>query len=80
MRAARRREIDVLERSMTWALAGAIGAAVVATLALVSVDRVAANDCGSSCRNAYNQCRISTKGSPSCESQFTSCMQGCIRR
>lgn len=70
----------MLERSMTWGLAGAIGAAVLAALALVSVDRVTAGDCGSGCRDAYNQCRISTKGSPSCESKFTSCMQGCIRK
>jgi hypothetical protein len=71
----------VLGRKLNWALAGAV--AVITLLVAVgfaSIDRVSANQCGSSCRNAYNQCRISTKGSPSCESAFTSCMQSCIRK
>ena len=34
--------------------------------------------CTASCRNAYNQCRVQTKGHPQCDSQFTACMQNCI--
>lgn len=34
--------------------------------------------CTSSCRAQYNQCRISTKGSPSCDAQFAACMRRCI--
>jgi len=40
-------------------------------------ERAVADSCGAACRNAYNQCRIATKGSSSCEAQFTSCMQRC---
>lgn len=34
--------------------------------------------CAESCRAQYNQCRISTKGSPSCDAQFAACMRRCI--
>jgi hypothetical protein len=34
--------------------------------------------CTDSCRAQYNQCRISTKGSPSCDAQFAACMRRCI--
>ena len=53
------------------------GMALLAGVALLGAQPVAADDCGASCRNSYNQCRIATKGSASCESQFTSCMQHC---
>jgi hypothetical protein len=70
----------VLGRKLNWALAGALAVtALLAAFGFASIDRVSANQCGASCRNAYNQCRISTKGSPSCESAFTSCMQRCIK-
>jgi hypothetical protein len=35
--------------------------------------------CTSSCRAQYNQCRISTKGSSSCDAQFAACMRSCIQ-
>jgi hypothetical protein len=69
----------VLGRKLNWALLG--GFALLATLVAIGVgssDRVAAGQCGSSCKAAYNQCRISTKGSGSCEIAFTRCMQSCI--
>jgi hypothetical protein len=34
--------------------------------------------CTESCRSQYNQCRISTKGSPACDAQFAACMRRCI--
>jgi hypothetical protein len=62
------------------ALAAKIVAVAVLMASALILARPAAADCGSSCRNAYNQCRIATKGSASCESQFTSCMQSCRSR
>jgi hypothetical protein len=73
--------MNVVDCSRTWTLAAVgVAAALVAGLGLVPVEQVAADSCGAACRNSYNQCRIATKGSSSCESQFTSCMQGCRRK
>jgi hypothetical protein len=73
--------MDVLERRMSWALAAvAVFAALLAGAGLFSIDRASANACGSACQKAYNQCRIATKGSPSCEAQYTQCMQRCRKR
>jgi hypothetical protein len=69
----------VLGRKVNWALMS--GLVVIATLIAIGIglsDRVAAGQCGSNCKNEYNQCRISTKGSASCEIAFTRCMQSCI--
>jgi hypothetical protein len=77
-----RREIDVVDRKSFWALAaGAIAAALLAVSGLVATGPAdAEGGCGESCRAAYNQCRIATKGSSACEAAFTSCMQQCIKR
>jgi hypothetical protein len=73
--------MGVLERKMTWALgAAAVAAAVLAGASIISIEPAAADGCAARCRSAYNQCRISTKGSSSCEGAFTRCMQGCRRR
>ena len=37
-----------------------------------------ASSCRSTCLAQYNQCRISTKGSPSCDAQYQSCLQTCV--
>jgi len=72
--------MDVLEPRMTGAPAvAAFAAALVAGLAL-SIGTASAGDCGSACRDAYNQCRIKTKGAPSCDEQYTRCMQSCRKR
>ncbi|KAB2941802.1 MAG: hypothetical protein K8F92_18385 [Hyphomicrobium sp.] len=69
----------MLGRKLNWALASAVAvAALLIAIGLASIDRVSANQCGAGCKSAYNQCRISTKGSPSCEIAFTRCMQSCI--
>ena len=69
----------MLERKLNWALTGIFATlALLAALGLASVDGARANQCGASCKNSYNQCRISSKGSPSCEIAFTRCMQSCI--
>ena len=56
------------------ALAAALtGSAVDSTCALAQ-----SSSCRSTCLAQYNQCRISTKGSPSCDAQLQSCLQSCI--
>jgi hypothetical protein len=73
--------MDVLERKMTWALGVvALAAAILTGIGLVSVDRAFANKCLAACQSARNGCRISTKNSPSCEQQFTRCLQGCRKK
>lgn len=34
--------------------------------------------CRSACLAQYNQCRISSKGSPSCDVQYQACLRGCL--
>lgn len=36
------------------------------------------SSCRSTCLAQYNQCRISTKGSPACDQQYQACLQGCV--
>lgn len=47
------------------------------TFGEANVELAQADQCVSQCRSAHNQCRISTKGSPSCDAQLQSCMDGC---
>lgn len=71
----------MLGRRLNWALRTSL--LVLAALMAIGVgssERVAAGACGAGCKNEYNQCRIQTKGSPSCEIAFTRCMQSCILR
>jgi hypothetical protein len=73
--------LDVLESRLSWAPgAVAVAAALLVGFGMVWIGPAAADGCAASCRSAYNQCRISTKGSPSCEGQFTSCMQSCRKK
>jgi hypothetical protein len=58
----------------------AVAGAMLAGAGLASIDRAAADGCAAGCRSAYNQCRIATKGSSSCEAQFTACMQSCRKK
>ena len=37
-----------------------------------------ADQCADSCRARNNECRIQTKGSPSCDAQQNACLQACI--
>jgi len=53
---------------------------VVDLLMLVSAVLVArADDCAGQCRARHNQCRLQTKGSPSCDAQLQGCLQSCIK-
>jgi hypothetical protein len=74
--------MNVIDRRSSWALAAvAVVAALLAASGLVAPRPAEAEGgCGESCRSAYNQCRIATKGSAACEAAFTSCMQTCIKR
>jgi hypothetical protein len=69
--------LDVaLGRLITLALvAGALSGAAPET---AGVTLAQSGACTSACRAQYNQCRIATKGSPSCDAQFAACMQRCI--
>ena len=40
----------------------------------------AQGSCPGACLAQYNQCRIATKGSPSCDQQYQRCLQKCVRR
>jgi hypothetical protein len=74
--------MNVIDRRSLWALAaGAVAGALLAGLSLMATNSAEAEGgCGESCRAAYNQCRIATKGSSACEAAFTGCMQRCIKR
>ncbi len=67
-------------------LAGMAAVSAFAGLAVLFGDANAScafaqgNACATSCRAAYNDCRIATKGSASCDAQFQACMRGCLRR
>jgi hypothetical protein len=63
------------------AFASAIGIlAIVVGDARSSCVYAQGNACASTCRAAYSDCRIASKGSPSCDAQFQACMQSCQRR
>ncbi|MEQ1696266.1 MAG: hypothetical protein ABL901_10555 [Hyphomicrobiaceae bacterium] len=52
---------------------------VVFSLMLVTgVMAARADDCPSSCRQRHNQCRIQTKGAPSCDAQLETCIRSCM--
>lgn len=34
--------------------------------------------CASLCRQRHNQCRISTRGAPSCDADLQRCLKGCL--
>ena len=36
--------------------------------------------CRASCLAQYNECRLSTKGSPICDSHYQACLQSCLAR
>jgi hypothetical protein len=78
-RAASRREKIVVDRANLLAQVGAVAAAFLAAVICFSPAE-AEGGCGASCAHAYNQCRIQTKGSSSCEAQYSSCLQSCRKK
>jgi hypothetical protein len=65
-------------RSLLLSLSLATVAAGVAA-SLESQPAVAQSaSCQQSCRAQWNQCRISTKGSSSCDASLHSCLQSCV--
>ncbi len=76
------REVKTVARRT--AISMILGAlAVTAAAALLSgsgAGTAEANSCTAQCRAAHNQCRIATKGSPSCDAQLQACLSRCLRR
>jgi len=71
----------VVNRRTHWLLVRAVVCAVLlAGVGQFAAPSATAASCGAQCKKAFNQCRISTKGSPSCDKEFTKCMQGCIKK
>jgi len=62
------------------ALASVLFAVAASIGTLFAASDASANACAASCRAQHNQCRISTKGSPSCDAALQRCLQGCLRR
>lgn len=58
------------------ALFAAVALAVAAAATALPVP-ASANSCADQCRAAHNQCRIQTKGSPSCDAALTQCLRSC---
>ena len=41
---------------------------------------VAEDSCANACQAEHNQCRVATKGSPSCDAARQRCLQACIAK
>jgi hypothetical protein len=66
---------------MPFRLAGALAAGLATSLALTGgCAEAQGNQCAAQCYAQHNQCRIATKGSPSCDAQLTACLRGCASR
>ncbi len=61
-----------------WVTAAGIG--LLLATGLVASGDATANQCASACYAAHNQCRIASKGSPSCDAQLSRCLASCGRR
>ena len=62
-------------------LVGALAAGLAMSLALVGgCGEAQGNQCAAQCYGQHNQCRLATKGSPSCDAQLTACLRGCASR
>jgi hypothetical protein len=66
--------------------AGVACAAVLTGLTFLFADATTScalaqsSSCAAACRAAHNDCRIATKGSPSCDAQFQACLQDCRKK
>lgn len=78
---ALRREVFVTQRVWTGILFAIVvfGLAVLPLLP-VWVDSASANQCANACYSRHSQCRISRKGSSSCDAQLRQCLRQCVRR
>ena len=50
----------------------------VPAVILATGSAVRADDCAGQCRAHHNQCRLQTKGSPSCDAELQDCLQRCL--
>ena len=70
-----------MRRRLVFALVSAVvAAATLALSAFVLRGDATANQCANACYAAHNQCRVATKGSPSCDSQLSACLARCGRQ
>ena len=61
-----------------WLKTTALVFVLFAVLIATSVLAAKADTCAPSCRERHNQCRIQTKGSPSCDAQLQACLQSSL--
>lgn len=62
-------------------LGGVLAVGLAASLALSGgCAEAQGNQCAAQCYAQHNQCRMATKGSPSCDAQLTACLRGCASR
>ena len=61
-----------------WLKTACLVVVVFAVMIGTSVMAARADDCPSSCRQRHNQCRIDTKGSPSCDALLEACIRSCV--
>lgn len=69
------KQMTIAGGAMLALIAGLYAASLVAVTGPAS-----ANQCASACYAAHSQCRVSTKGSPSCDAQLSRCLSGCGRK
>ncbi len=71
-------------RFLRFALVAAAAGAALSGLAgdttCVQAQAGPAASCRSACLAQYNQCRMNTKGSPICDTQYQGCLQTCVPR
>jgi hypothetical protein len=61
-------------------VAALTGMAVLFADATLSCASAQSSSCAAACRAAHNDCRIATKGSPSCDAQFQACLLDCRKK
>ena len=58
----------------------AIAVILIASFGSTTCANAQGNACVAACRAAHSDCRIRSKGSPSCDAQLQACLQGCLKR
>ncbi|MEO0672445.1 MAG: hypothetical protein AAFZ05_10515 [Pseudomonadota bacterium] len=71
---------DLFDRRAVGGLAIALFLVTLGVGLTSNVATVEAQACKSGCLRAYNQCRIATNGSSSCDRRFQNCIRRCLRR
>ena len=65
-------------RDRGWAaVAGVLVASLAALCVVAPAGPAEANQCAAACYAQHNQCRMATKGSPTCDAALTQCLRAC---